>query len=624
MVYCSVVMGQKIRILPENLCNKIAAGEVVERPASVVKELVENSLDAGANEVRIDIEHGGKKLIRMMDNGSGMSREDALLCLERHATSKIRTDADLFNIRTLGFRGEALPSIAAVSRFLLRTSTAGSHEGWEVYLEGGSVIRSGPVGFAGGTVIEVRDLFFNLPARRKFLRRDETELGHISDVVTKMALAHPEVRFALYYNGKPLLEAPRHALLDDRIAKILGRSVLPELLSVRAEFDDGIALNGMISNPSLNRASAGNIYAFINGRFIRDRVVQHAIMEGYRTLLEKGRYPVAVLFIDIDPTQVDVNVHPTKQEVRFRDQKAVHSHIVETISASLRPSSWLATSESSDFVTSSGYDSASITDNFEITTKSAIHPPLPGLFAGEESYRHRVRESINAYASTNSDYDTRNHQTFRPLPSAVHAVTEPKISSPGFFSSLEIIGQYHNTYILCQDRNDLILIDQHAAHERIRFERLKNQYDQGNIERQILLFPVTVDFDFREATIFEDHRDELEQFGFDMEPFGGKTYVLKAVPAILDENDAIITLRDVAAELAVVGASGLARDALEKVLSVMACHSAVRANRPLDVQEMSALLKELDTIDFSAHCPHGRPVLRRLSLSDVEKMFRRT
>ena len=334
-------MAQKIRILPEVLCNQISAGEVVERPASVIKELLENSLDAGADEIRVEIEKGGKRLIRVSDNGCGMSQDDAFLALERHATSKINTSEDLFALHSFGFRGEALPSIAAVSRLTLQTREEEQAEGWSIYVEGGTVRRAEAAGLSRGTCIEVRDLFFNTPARRKFLRRDDTETSHIADVVSKLALAHPGVHMRLQNQGRTILEAYRHDTLEARIAAVLGRSLLKELQTISHEGGDGLTLHGFIGSPDCTRSTTGHMYSYVNGRYIRDRVIQHAILDGYRNLLLKGRYPVVVLFLEIDPALVDVNVHPTKHEVRFRDQGLVHDFVSQAVRSSLRPAEWL-------------------------------------------------------------------------------------------------------------------------------------------------------------------------------------------------------------------------------------------------------------------------------------------
>lgn len=614
-------MKQKIRILSENLCNKIAAGEVVERPASVVKELVENSLDAGATEIQIEVGGGGKKLIRVVDDGGGMGRDDAFLCLERHATSKIRSDEDLFRLQTLGFRGEALPSIAAVSRFTLRSRPEDSLEGWEIYAEGGTVKRAGAVGSPRGTSIEVRDLFFNTPARRKFLRRDETELGHIGDVVTKLALAHPEVQFRLVHNGRSLVDVYRQAQLLERVASLLGRPLLRDLLPLSVDGPNGLGLHGLVAQPAVSRSTSGSVFTFINGRYIRDRVVQHALMEGYRNLLEKGRYPVAVLFLAIDPALVDVNVHPTKHEVRFRDQRLVHEFISRSIRETLRPSAWLSSSEEEPQDKEGNFLSA-------VDESADIAPSVPDLSvcgpAGE--HRQRVQEALSSYARIRHEEapsaPAANYR--RPDSPFVLPDRESQGGEGGLFSAMEILGQYRRSYILAQDGDDLILIDQHAAHERIAFERLRTQFRQGSVERQTLLFPSVLELDFRAAALLNEHLEELVRLGFDLEPFGDKTFALKAVPRLLNEAEAERLVRDVAGEIAAVGKSALVEEALDEVFAVMACHSVVRANQTLGSAQISALLRELDQVDFKAHCPHGRPVMKRLSLAEVERMFKRT
>jgi len=611
-------MTQTIQILPEQLCNQIAAGEVVERPASVVKELLENSLDAGATDIRVEIDKGGKRLIRIVDDGCGMGKDDAFLCLERHATSKIRNEGDLFALHTLGFRGEALPSIASVSRMLLQTCAADGEEGWEIYAEGGRIKRAGAVGLAPGTRIEVRDIFFNTPARRKFLRKDETEFGHIADIVTRLALAYPEVQFRLFHNGRSLIEVYRQAGLAERIGALLGRPLLADLLPVEVDSGSDLRLRGFISQPATHRATTGSIYTYINGRYIRDRVVQHALLEGYRNVLVRGRYPVVVLFLDIDPELVDVNVHPTKHEVRFRDQRLVHDFITHSVRDALRPSGWLQEMGADDLPVDEHDGTAPAKPSV-----AAIPAPAPA-----RDYRREVQESLELYA--------RKHQTpaeppvrpvaqsgFQPAPEPQTAFVPPAEES-GFFGSLRIIGQYRNSYILCQDGQDLILIDQHAAHERIGFERLRQQFMAGNIERQALLFPVVIELDFRESQQFAEQLDKLDRLGFDIEPFGGKSFVLKGVPRFLDQGDAEQQVRDIAAETAQVGQSVLAEDTLDKVFILMACHGVIRANQALSLPEMSALLKELDAVDFSAHCPHGRPVMIRQRLAEIEKMFKRS
>jgi DNA mismatch repair protein MutL len=608
-------MSQNIHILPEQLCNQIAAGEVVERPASVVKELLENSLDAGATEICIEVEKGGKRLIRITDDGCGMGRDDAFLSLERHATSKIRNESDLFALHTLGFRGEALPSIASVCRMLLQTCAQGGEEGWEIYAEGGHVKRAGAMGIPPGTSIEVRDLFFNTPARRKFLRKDETEFGHIADIVTRLALASPEVQFRLLHNGRPLIEVYRQSGLVERIGALLGRPLLADLLPVDSDGGGDLKLQGFVSQPAIHRSTTGAMYTFINGRYIRDRVVQHALLDGYRNVLVKGRYPVVVLFLDIDPALVDVNVHPTKHEVRFRDQRLIHDFITSTVRDVLRPSGWLREPSAHTGSTIDGAPPPS--ERSDVPAATAVEPV--------RDYHKEVQESLQLYARTQSPAVAQGSQLPRSSVSCSYpqAVSQPD-DAQGFFSSLRIIGQFRNSYIVCQDGNDLVLVDQHAAHERIGFERLRGQYLSGNIERQALLFPVVIELDFREVDQFAGQLEKLDRLGFDIEHFGGKSFVLKGVPQCLDQTGAEQLVRDIAAEITLIGKSVLAEESLDKVFILMACHGVIRANRSLTIAEMSALLKDLDAVDFNAHCPHGRPVMVRQSLADIDKMFKRS
>ena len=611
-------MSNRIRILAENLCNKIAAGEVVERPASVVKELLENALDAGSGEILVEVEQGGKGLIRVSDDGVGMGRDDVLLCVERHATSKIVSDDDLFRLSTFGFRGEALPSIAAVSRLTIRSRAADAEAGWEVYLEGGTVRRSGAAGLPRGTVIEVRNLFFNTPARRKFLRRDETELGHVGDVVTKLALANPEVRFRLQHNGRTLLDVYRQHNLEERVAALLGRPLLKDLLPLRKDGEGPLAMHGLVAQPGQNRSTANAVFTYINGRYIRDRVVQHAVLEGYRNLLMKGRYPVAVLFLDLDPELVDVNVHPTKHEVRFRDQRQVHDFIVAALRETLRPAGWIGT------VPATAAASLPPRDLPQTPQQAPLVPP-------QQVYQTRIAEALQAYSGSSPaamPLPARDSAPASRPPQAVADNAAPAAAvqptAKGFFASLQILGQYHRSYLLCQEGDDLLLIDQHAAHERIGFERLKAQFLGNGIERQLLLFPTVLDLDFREAGWLGEHLEDFSRLGFDIEPFGGNAYVVKALPQLLGEVAVADMVRDVAGELATQGSSGLLEDAVDGILIRMACHGMVRANQALGPMEIRALLQDLDSVDFRGHCPHGRPVLKRLTLGEVERMFKRS
>ena len=618
-------METKIHILPEALCNKIAAGEVVERPSSVVKELLENSLDAGASDILIELEAGGKRLIRISDNGCGMNRQDAFLSFERHATSKIRTDTDLFALTTLGFRGEALASIASVSRLRLTTSDNDEGLGQQIYAEGGKIKTATEVGFPQGTTIEVRNLFFNLPARKKFLRKEQTELGHAADVVTKQALANPSVSFRLKHNERIMLDLRREKGVRERVAALLGRSLLSDLLTVDIQNGADLQLTGLISQPQLTRSAASHIYTFINGRYIRDRVVQHAVMDGYRHLLMKGRYPVVILFLQIDPAQIDINVHPTKHEVRFREQSKIHDFIAESLRQTLRPAGWLdtkadtqVTGQADNDVSLSQTQAANLDDsrqtsNFVREASDQYSPPL---------VTSRQNEFGPAMLSSSLSYSPDQPAPPENFTASTQYIL-PGSESSGFFSRLQILGQYHHSYILCQDGSDLILIDQHAAHERVGFEKLRHAYTAGKIPSQTLLFPEVLELDFNSATALGENRHELELLGFEIEPFGGKSFALKAIPQLLEKQNVSGLVVDIALELERIGHTAQLRESIDEVLILMACHSVIRANQALSTMEIMALFQELDRIDFKANCPHGRPVIQRMTLTEIERLFRR-
>ncbi len=610
-----------IQILPEELCNKIAAGEVVERPSSVVKELLENALDAGATEVLVELGGGGKTLIRITDNGCGMNRQDALLCLERHATSKIKTDDDLFALTTLGFRGEALASIASVSRMSLKTCDNLNGLGQHIQIEGGKIKKVEQLGLPVGTILEVKNLFFNLPARKKFLRKDQTELGHAADVVSKLALARPDVSFRLLHQDRLMLDLRHEKALPERLAALLGRSLLRDMLPLDEAMGDTLRLSGLISRPDLNRSSTSHMYTFINGRYIRDRVVQHALMEGYRHLLMKGRYPVVALFLTLDPALVDVNVHPTKHEVRFRDQGVVHDFIAATLQQTLKPSSWISQSQPND------PSSLPAADHLTPGRQVQYPPPMGSADVTEPSVREQVRSfTFSNGSAPHPDHVTNASGPQYRQPDGVDQMHQEDLNAgnkDGFFSNLHILGQYHQTYILAQDQDDLVLIDQHAAHERIGFERLKKAYQEGGVQRQQLLFPEVFELDYNSAAALEEHLAELARLGFEVEPFGGKSFAVKALPALLAAAPVVKLVTDVALELERVGREGQLAESLDDVLIMMACHRVIRANQALSHQEIKALLLDLDAIDFKGHCPHGRPVLTRMSLYEIERLFRR-
>ncbi len=598
-------MPSRIRILPENVTNKIAAGEVVERPASVVKELVENALDSGCSEVVVEIEAGGKRLIKVTDDGSGMSREDALLSLERHATSKIAVDQDLFTLSTLGFRGEALPSIASVSRFTLATKERGRIEGTSIYAEGGKIREVKSCGMADGTVVECRNLFFNTPGRLKFMKSNETEAGHVGELLTRLAISRPEVRLTYINDGRTVFRA-LDSDLKPRIAHLLGATLADGLYPV-ASVHEHMTITGFVSGPALNRSSASHLYTYINGRFIKDRVVQHAILQAYRNFMERGRYPLAVLFITVPPGEVDVNVHPTKHEVRFREQGMVHDAIQAAVQTVLSASPWLKREARA--------------------LPSPPPPPSPARATRVEA----VREALARYEPIADRGPT--HCGLRiadrgpkdePGKSDIRNLKSEILDHSGYFSSLNVIGQFHGAYILCQDEKELLLIDQHAAHERVAFERLKAEFAEGQVESQGLLFPDTMELSFRESAALNEHLSQMIRLGFAPEPFGGATWLLKGVPQVLSGRDYLRTLRDILEELSSLGRSRSFGDALEEILARIACHSVVRGVHPLTGPEINALFARMDAVDFSSNCPHGRPVLAKLSITEIEKMFKRT
>ncbi len=594
-------MSSRIRILPENLTNKIAAGEVVERPASVVKELVENSLDAGCREVIVDIESGGKRLIKVTDDGCGMSREDALLCLERHATSKIMTDNDLFSLRTLGFRGEALPSVASVSRFTLETRERGRIEGTEIYAEGGRIREVKACGMAEGTVISVRNLFFNTPARLKFMKSSETEAGHIGDIITRLAISRPEVRFAYSNDGKMVFRAVG-ADMKERIATLLGRSLTVDLYPVCFD-SEWASITGFAAKPECNRSSATHFYTYINGRFIRDRVVQHAVLQAYRSLLERGRYPVVVLFIDVPAGDVDINVHPTKHEVRFRDQGRIHDAIVAAVEKVVRGTPWIR------------------------RTADATPGPDTGKKESISGRRvEKVRELLENYRpspSPRSLFASQENGKDLPCKSISHPEEAKEEAHAAYFSSLTVIGQYQAQYILCQDGSDLVIIDQHAAHERIAFEKLRKEFDAHSVESQNLLFPETMELSFKEAATLKENEHKIRRLGYGLEAFGGNTWALNAVPRLLGNGEYVRILREIIEELQDLGKSSFLDEALHAILARIACHSVIRGGHQLASLEIEALFAQLDASDFSSNCPHGRPIFNKLALREIEKMFKR-
>jgi DNA mismatch repair protein MutL len=612
----------KIRILPEVLANKIAAGEVVERPSSVVKELVENALDAQADRILIDIDNGGRSLIRVSDNGTGMSRDDALLALERFATSKIHEDGDLFNIRTLGFRGEALPSIAAVSRMTLVTRQAASDTGVEVQVHGGKIIHVADAGAPPGTMIGVARLFYNTPARRKFLKAVTTEMGHIADVTAAMALGRPQVHFTLNHNGRTVKQWSGTGDGALRAADVLGREVGGDLIPLSGEAGD-LKISGYLGPARLARATSRNIYLFVNGRRVRDRVLQHALFDAYSGRLVKGRFPMAVLFLELPHDQVDVNVHPTKHEIRFADQRRVHDQVRDRVAAAL--------AEAERRQWDPGRSVPPAADRRREPGGSVAQEPTPYRIPSkarpaDEMFSRDVLHPVDADAVAPSSPDTgRPPSDSGPARSA--AAPQPPepdqqpLWTPRGFGDLSIIGQFQGTYIICQGPRGLTIIDQHAAHERIVYEALKAR--SGRIDSQRLLMPETVELGFEEARILETLIPRLDDLGLELEPFGGTTFVVKAVPVMLDDRRIGPIVTELVEKAAEIGLESDPETVLDACRMVMACHNAVRANQRLQPEQITRMLEQLDRCHDPDHCPHGRPTWIRWSVQDLEKAFLR-
>ncbi len=627
-------MTNKIKLLSDRVINQIAAGEVVDRPASVVKELFENSLDAAAARVAVEVEQGGRRLIKVTDDGAGMSREDALLALERHATSKIKESRDLFAISSLGFRGEALPSIASVCELVLVTREPGSDAGIEIRADAGAIRSVSETGAPPGTEVSVCKLFSKVPARRKFIKSVPTEFGHISTLVSNMALARPDVHVTLIHNHKTVYDLPASPDLSGRLRNALGQDAADSLAPVDRTFTGALSKGelkvwGLVSLPSYTRSSTRSLHVFVNRRFVRDRLINHAVFEAYRTLVPKGRYPLVVLFVDLPPEAVDVNVHPAKHEIRFRDQAGVHQSVIEAIQGSLEQADrrgafrtrlhdtrkereeepQAARGQASDPETISG--AARAIERFHQKTETQMQKP------GYGPSRPRVPGPGTRSRESDTGQVERHH---RAGPSREREAP----SMEGLtFSELRVIGQAGGSYILAESSDSLVIIDQHAAHERVMFERLRAQFDSERVLTQPLLFPATMELTLEEAQEVHDNQELLMRLGLEVEPFGGNTVVVKALPALLagvDPEKLVLDVVDRLSELA--GGSALDRE-LEEVFAVMACHSVVRAHEAMSIQEIKSLLRSMDEIKFPGHCPHGRDAVVRIRMRDMDKWFGR-
>lgn len=598
----SDVMGNTVHILPNTLANRIAAGEVIERPASVVKELLENSIDAGATSLNITIEGYGKTTIKITDNGKGMHKEDALTAIKRHATSKISSPEDLFNIRTLGFRGEALPSIASVSLFTLTTST-GEGAGTRICIEGGELVKIEETAFPKGCEIEVRELFYNTPARAKFMKADSTELAAITEIVNRIALSRPETRINYTHNKREILNIPPATELHERAAAVFGKNVYPKLFPVNGEMEK-MSINGMISIPEYTRNSASGLHLFLNGRAIKDRLLLHAVRSAYGTMLESRRFPIGALMLAVPNDEVDVNVHPGKAEVRFSDSRKIYRFVSEAIREAIGRSPSLGGTGSPSGV---GY----------------VSNQMPS----------QISEALFNYGSKN-----RNQRSFS-IPGGFHNVgkippngesnyTSEKpgalsFGNAGNFSQMTVLAQLHNSYILVSTPKGLGIIDQHAAHERVTFEKLRKAHQQKRLEQQILLFPVRMELDTRHLATLKEYKEEISKMGFEIEEFGGDSVQVRAVPQLLSNADPDSMIKDLLDEFSDYAGSNVVQDKTDMCLATLACHASVRANEPLGYEQMTSLLQQMDEIDFASNCPHGRPVFIEISHVELEKRFGR-
>jgi DNA mismatch repair protein MutL len=601
-----------IRILEPRLANQIAAGEVVERPASVVKEAVENSLDAGARRIDIDIEAGGTRLIRIRDDGRGIAERDLSLALARHATSKISSIEDLEAVGSLGFRGEALASIASVSRLTLTSNTAeGSAEGQQAQCDGRDMAVSvAPAPHPRGTTLEVRDLFYNTPARRKFLRTDKTEFGHLHEVIKRQALSRPDVTFTLRHNGKQTLQlnsADSESEQRRRVANICGVEFSEHAIPIERQAGP-FRLWGWVAEPTFSRSQADLQYFFVNGRVIRDKLVTHAIRQAYRDVLFHGRHPAFVLFFELDPAGVDVNVHPTKHEVRFRDSRGVHDFLFGTLSralADVRPGQPAASAAEST--------QEAMADQLGIglATGGLPNQPTPASNPAAVSMGAISGRPPLAVAAAFGGWPRREDT----------ALSEPRsgdVPPLGF-----AVAQLHGVYILAENQHGLVLVDMHAAHERITYERLKRARDGGGITRQPLLVPVTLAVSSREAAIAVEQADDLASLGLLIEAVGEEAVVCRELPAALQDADVEALVRDVLGDLLEVGTSDRVASSLDELLSTLACHTSVRANRRLTLPEMNALLRDMEETERSGQCNHGRPTWTQLDMTDLDKLFLR-
>jgi DNA mismatch repair protein MutL len=684
----------RIHVLSETVANKIAAGEVVERPASVVKELLENALDAGATRIKINIEAGGKKLIQITDNGCGMVRDDAMLAFERHATSKLKDAEDLLKVSTLGFRGEALPSIASVSRLRLETRAAENPEGTILEINGGKIARVEAAGLPEGTSITVRDLFFNTPARKKFLKSEPTELSHIASLVTHYALAHPEKHFELHSTANAMLVAPPVAGYSERVYQVFGKETLDQLIPVAArqklahiglpqpppwrrkeEIENGeetalpdpgeMRLHGFVSKPEIQKLNRNSIYVFVNGRLIRDRLIQHALTEAYRNIIPPSVFPVVLLFLEMPPAEVDVNVHPSKTEVRFRQSSILRDFVRDTVRAALmkaRPAPQFTTEIHAHATASSGLTPGAMdfapspdplaTDVYGAGTpvrqplaptgfslQAPTIPPVTARLQFEESHMwgqppsavqgvHLIEANAAIPVARGLHQTSLRDNYPDSIPDngcapALDAGEQDENSTLDSLSTLRPLGQIRNSFILAVNQDGLWIVDQHVAHERVLFERILKQRAAQKIESQRLLMPIVLELSPAQQAIFAEIADELHHNGFEAEPFGARSVAVKVAPAGIDAAAVEKMLHELLDQISREEQSLNLEKIRARIAASIACHAAIKVNMPLEQNKMDWLLAELAKTDHPMSCPHGRPVVLRYSVKDIQKAFKR-
>jgi len=649
----------RIHVLPEHVANKIAAGEVVERPASVVKELLENCLDAGSTRIKIQIEAGGKKLIQITDNGCGMMRDDALLAFERHATSKIKNAEDLLTVATLGFRGEALPSIASVSRLHLETRATEEQAGTVVEINGGKIFRVEEAGLPEGTSITVRDLFFNTPARKKFLKSEATELSHIASLITHYALAHPDKHFELHSATNAMLVAPPVAGCSERIYQVFGKDTLDQLLPVaamqplahiglpqpppwrrEAEEDAGpkdpgeLRVHGFVSKPEIQKLNRNSIYVFVNGRLVRDRLIQHALTDAYRNILPPTVYPVVLLFLELPTAEVDVNVHPSKTEVRFRQQTVLHDFVRDSVRAALmkaRPVPQFTTAINAHPTAGPALTPGAHPPGpdvgwrpmYEPATEGRfkLQPPVPPPITQRFQFDAGISVEANAaVALARAPEVIPGDACIAPIPDQPEEMTSDLAPA---LASLKPLGQIRESFILAVNHEGLWIVDQHVAHERVLFERVLRQRAAQEVESQRLLMPLILELTPAQQAVFTEISDELAGNGFDAEPFGTRSIAIKIAPAGITASDIEHMLHELLDQISLEEQKLNMATVRGRIAASIACHAAIKVNMPLEQNKMEWLLAELAKTECPMSCPHGRPVVLRYSLKDIQKAFKR-